>query len=231
MLTPIVPPTTFNLMAPETVLARLKLPESDLDEITEQVAEASGLVARFLGYRPEYATWRETFTGVTGDRLYLGARPAWSVEGVTYRDGVLQATDSYRLERGAYGESSLIRVDGFGGFIAGWPASGWIEPGFSISSPAVIPDWSIAYTAGWWLEEMEGEPPAGVDRFPAELRGDFLRVVRWVRSSELQERGIRRMKESDGEVEFFSGKEQEVDPGTGIPMSCLSSLAYYRRVA
>lgn len=234
MLTALVAPETSNLMAPATVLARLKLPESDFDELAEQVAEASGLVARFLGFRPEYTTWRETFSGVSGDRLYLGARPAWSVEGVTYRDGAAQAVGSYLLERGQYGESSIYRAFGtpWGAYDRAWPASGWVEsPGIVLSASPVLPDWWVDYTAGWWLEEMEGEPPVGVERFPAELRGDFLRVVRWVRAGEVRDGSVKRMKESDAEVEFFSGKDVEVDPATGIPMACLGALAFYRRAA
>ncbi len=233
MLTALVAPATSNLMDPETVLARLKLPESDLDEVTEQVAEASGLVARFLGYQPEYTTWRETFSGVNGDRLYLGARPAWSVESVTYRDGVSQAVDSYLLERGPYGISSVIRAFGtpWGAYYDQTWRNGWVDsPGLVLSGSPVLPDWSIDYTAGWWLEEMTGEPPVGVDRFPAELRSDFLKIVRWVRLQGVADSSIKRMKEADAEVEFF-GKDQALDPLTGIPMFCLTSLALYRRAA
>lgn len=237
MLTALVAPATSNLMDPETVLARLKLPESDLEDLTEQVAEASGLVARFLGYRPESTTWRETFAGVSGDRIYLGARPAWSIEGVTYRDGAVQAADSYRLERGAYGESSVIRPSGtpWGMYDATWPSSGWIDsPGLVLSGSPVLPDWTVDFTAGWWLEEMTGEPPAGVERFPAELRSDFLAVVRWLRAKSgamgaLGTLGISKTSNDGASVEFFSSKDVQADPLTGIPLSCLSSLALYRR--
>ena len=232
MLTALVPPEASNLMNPETVLARLKLPESELEDLAEQVAEASGLVARFLGWRPEYTTWRETFTGVNGDRLYLGARPAWSVQSVTYRDGAVQEATSYRLERGQYAESSIVRAWGtpWGIYEPAWPSSGWVGiSGLALSASAVLPDWTIDYTAGWWLEEMAGEPPEGIDLLPPEIRLDFLKIVSWVRASEASDGSVKRMRDTDAEVEFFSRKEQEVDSLTGIPMSCLSSLAYYRR--
>lgn len=232
MLTPITAPTTSNLMDPETVLSRLKLAESDLEDLTLQVAEASGLVARYLGYRPEYGTWRETFTGVSGDRLYLGARPAWSIESVTYRDGAAQEEASYLLERGPHGESAIV---------LGWkdwehvPPSGWqLNPGVVISGSPVLPDWTVDYTAGWWLEEMEGEPPAGVDRLPVELQGDFLRIVRWLRATSgglgsLSTLGIAKTSNEGASVEFFSAQDQGVDAQTGIPASCLLSLPMYRR--
>lgn len=237
MLTALVAPATSNLMDPETVLARLKLPESELADLTEQVAEASGIVARYLGFRPEYTTWRETFSGASGDRLYLGARPVWSVQSVTYRDGVAQAADSYRLERGPYGESSILRGWGHAWGLTGsarpsdWPWS----PGIVISGTPALPDWSIDYTAGWWLDEMVGEPPAGVERFPRELQADFLRVVRWIRSSggdlgDLAAMGISKMTNEGASIEFQEGADLRVDP-SGIPMSALVSLPLYRRVA
>jgi hypothetical protein len=234
MLTAITPPTTSNLMAPETVAVRLGLPESD--ELTEQIAEASGLVARYLGFRPEYATWQETFTGVNGDRLYLGARPTWAVTSVTYRDGAAQAADAYRLDRGPYGESSLLRAGvPWGVYRTGHTDPWFWEGDFQIGgvSPS-IPDWTITYTAGWWLEEMTGTMPVGVEPFPAELRADFLRVVRWLRSTagslgNLGSLGISRMSNEGANVEFFSPKDMEADPATGIPASCTRALSLYRR--
>lgn len=230
MLTVLTAPTTRNLMAPATALSRLKLGAEDLDELTLQVEEASRLVARYLGYEPCYGVYRETFAGVSGDRLYLGARPAWSIASVTYRDGAAQAADSYRLERGPYGESSVVRPLSSGFHASAWPAGAWTSgPGLVLAGSSVLPDWSVDFTAGWWLEEMTGAVPAGVERFPAELRGDFLRVLRWVRETEEGSGSVKRMKESDAEVEYFSAKDQAVDPATGIPCSCTPSLALYRR--
>lgn len=235
MLTPIIPPTTSNLMAPDTVRTRLKLPESDLEEVTELVAEASGLVARYLNFRPEYTTWRETFAGVSGDRLFLGARPVWSVEGVTYRgDTSPQAADAYWLDRGPYGESSLRRSWGHPWGVLGYEGS----PEWSIrlwtGGVPELPDWSIDYTAGWWLEEMEGEPPAGVERFPCELQADFLRIVRWLRSSggdvgELAAMGISKMSNEGMSVEFATRVDQGYQDRL-LPVD-LVSMPLYRRVA
>jgi len=236
MLTAIIPPATRNLMAPETVLARLKLAESELDDLTLQVAEASAIVARYLRYEPCYGTWRETFAGVIGDRLYLGARPAWSVQSVTYRDGTVQAADSYRLDRGPHGESSIVRSYGVPWGIY-WPASGRVDsPGAVLSGAPVLPDWSSDYTAGWWLPEMTGEPPVSVERFPPDLERDFLKVVRWIRATEgglgsLAALGISKTTNEGASVEFFSAKEQGVDAETGLPASCTISLALYRRAA
>lgn len=238
MLTPITAPTAKNLMDPETVLSRLKLPDSELEDLVETVAEASATVCRYLGYECAYGTWRETFTGATGDRLYLGARPAWSVQSVTYRDGAAQAADSYRLERGPHGESTIVRAFGnpwgYGiesPYASGW-ASGWL-PSATIPGATVLPDWSIDYTAGWWLPEMAGEPPAGIETFPRELQADFLRIVRWLRSSggdigELAAMGISRMENEGAKIEFQAAKDLAVDP-SGIPSALLLSLPLYRR--
>lgn len=239
MLTAITAPTTRNLMDPETVLSRLHLAESELEELTEQVAEASGIVARYLRFEPAYGTWRETFSGISGDRLYLGARPAWSIESVVYRDGAAQVADSYRLERGPFGESSIIRAWGnpWGlGEIASM-TDGWIQSlGLVLSGTPVLPDWSVDYTAGWWLPEMTGEPPAGVERFPADLQRDFLNIVRWLRATSgglgaLSSLGISKTSNEGASVEFFSAKDQAVDAETGIPAACTLSLALYRRAA
>lgn len=234
MLTAIAAPATRNLMAPAAVLSRLHLAESELDDLTEQVEEASAIVARYLRFEPAYGIWSETFAGVNGDRLYLGARPAWSIQSVTYRDGTAQAADSYRLDRGPHGESSIIR--GFGvPWGVYWPASGWVDsPSVVLSGDPVLPDWSIDYTAGWWLPEMTGEPPAGVERFPADLERDFLKVVRWLRATEgglgsLASLGISKTTNDGASVEFFSAKEQGIDAETGLPASCTMSLALYRR--
>lgn len=229
MLTPITPPTTSNLMAPETVLARLKLPESELDELTEQVAEASGLVARYLGFRPEFATWQETFTGVNGDRLYLGARPAWAVTSVTYRGEATPMDEaSYRLDRGPHGESSVIRSGLPWGIYGSGPFfDPWISP--VLSTSPFVPDWTVQYEAGWWLEEMTGVPPAGVLLLPAEIKRDFLKIVRWLRQTQSHNANVRAMWDDGAKVEFFEKSEQDIDPQTGIPNSCTISLSLYRR--
>lgn len=233
MLTAITAPMTQNLMDPEVVLARLKLAEGELADLTDTVAEASGIVARYLRFQPAYGTWRETFSGVSGDRLYLGARPAWSVESVTYRDGAAQASDSYRLERGPNGESAVM--------IPRWtwperPDSPLIVgPGLSISGTGpIVPDWTVDFTAGWWLPEMAGTMPAGVETFPRELQADFLRIVRWLRATSgslgsLSSLGISKTTNEGAMVEFFSAKDQAVDAEGGIPSSCLLSLPLYRR--
>lgn len=232
MLTALTPPATQNLMDPETVLARLGLAEGELTNLEIQVAEASRMVARYLRYEPTYTTWRETFHGVSGDRLYLGARPAWSVESVTYRDGAAQAADTYRLERGPHGESAIVHGWGTWDLL---PGSAWtMSPGLILSPSPVVPDWTVEYTAGWWLPEMTGEPPAGVERFPVDLERDFLKVVRWLRATEgglgtLAFLGVSKTTNEGASMEFFSAKEQGADAETGIPAACTTALALYRR--
>lgn len=234
MLTALIPPATQNLMAPETVAERLGTAE----DLTDVVEEASRLVARYLRFEPAYSTWRETFAGVSGDRLYLGARPAWSIESVAYRDGAAQEAESYRLERGQFGESAVIRSGSNAWWWSG-PAGldgSWLNsPSLMLAGSPVLPDWSVDYTAGWWLEEMTGEPPAGVERFPPDLRSDFLKIVRWLMASSgslggLAGLGISKMTNEGMSVELFSSKDADIDPQTGIPNGCLTSLSLYRRV-
>jgi hypothetical protein len=228
-LVSVVAPTASNLVAPETALARLKLPESELDELAEQVAEASGLVARYLGFRPEFGTWQETFTGAVGDRLDLGARPAWGVLSVAYRDGSIHSADGYRLVRGPHGESSILRAGTPWGY-AYVPEYAFTGPSLRVGgSYTIIPDWTVQYVAGWWLDEMGPTPPVGVEAFPAELRADFYKILRWLRATNSTNPAIRSMKDDGASVEFFGRDEQDVDAVTGIPCSCTRALQYYRR--
>jgi hypothetical protein len=231
MLTAIVAPTTGNLMAPETVLARLKLPVSEIDDLTDQVAEASGLVARYLRYRPEMATWQETFTGVNGDRLYLGARPAWTILSVAYRDGSPLGDDAFRLERGPFGESWIYRAGVPWGAYPVEPVGYWPGDLRITGGPSSSPDWTVQFEAGWWLEEMGPTPPAGVEPLPREIQRDFLKIVRWLRATQSTIAGVRRMKDDGAEVEFFAAGDQDVDQLTGIPNACTLSLSLYRRPA
>jgi hypothetical protein len=221
-------------MAPETVLEELELPLTDLTRVTRKVEEASGLVARYLNFRPEYTTWEETFTGVNGDRLYLGARPAWAVESLVYRDGSTEDASTYVLGRGPYGESAIIRPGQVGYYPDPW--SPWIGSStFTLSGgPLAVPDWTVTYTAGWWLEEMTGTMPAGVEPLPPEIKSDFLKVVRWLRATSgnlgnLGSLGISKMANDGAQVEFFSAKDQETDSLTGLPGSCTRTLSLYRR--
>jgi hypothetical protein len=229
MLTPVIPPTTKNLMAPETVLARLGLPESALPEITLQVEEASGLVARYLGYECAYGTWDESFLGVSGGILDLGARPAWSVISVTqnFSSGAgFLPVSSYSLRRGPYGESSIYRPNGWGSLAGRY----WYPDDLTVAGTYMVPDYTARYTAGWWLDEMPIEDiPAGVQPFPPELRADFLRVMRWYRGSLAHNSAVRRMREEGAEVEYFSAADQAVDARTGIPESCCLAMSLYRR--
>lgn len=229
MLTALTPAATKNLMAPETVATRLGTAE----DLTDVVEEASRLVARYLRFEPAYTTWRETFAGVSGDRLYLGARPAWSVQSVTYRDGAAQAADSYRLERGQFGESAIVRGHGNPWSLYSLATPGeWVQDAsLLIAGVPVLPDWTVEFTAGWWLT---GEPPAGVERFPPDLRSDFLKIVRWLMASSgsiggLAGLGISRMENEGMKVELHAAKDADIDPQTGIPNGCLTSLSLYRR--
>ena len=228
MLTALTLPTTSNLMAPETVLGRLKLPESELEDVELQVAEASALVARYLGFRPEYSpAWEETFSGVAGGILDLGARPAWSVASVSDRALVPLGATAYQLVRGPYGESSILRTGTWDLYYGGGGAWAGLTAGWAAGT--TLPDWTAVYAAGWWLEEMTGAIPAGVERFPVELQADFLNILRWRRATATFIPGIKRMKDEGAEVEFFGASDQAVDPRTGIPNACTLAMQYYRR--
>lgn len=225
MLTALIPPTTRNLMAPETVLSRLGLPDSALPDLILQVEEASAIVCRYLGYECAYGTWEESFIGLPGSTLFdLGARPAWSIVSVSQNlqgGAGLLATDAYQLRRGPYGESSIYKP-------SGWE---WrVGQEFSLvgGGEYMVPDYTAQYTAGWWLPEMPIEDiPAGVQPFPPELRSDFLAVMKWYRGRFTHNSAVKRMREDGAEVEYWS--YADLDPRSGIPQGILSALPFYRR--
>lgn len=237
MLTAIVPPTTANLMAPETVLTRLKLDVGDLDDITELVTEASGLVARYLRFQPAFGTWSETFCDIRGDRLDLGARPTWSILSVTERAGTVIQADTYRLDRGPFGESSVVRRGSWDiwGNSASLHRYNDVDPGYlsllNLSGVDATPDWTVQFEAGWWLEEMDGDPPSGIERLPPEIRRDFLKIVRWLRLQENQNPLVYQMRNEGAEVTFLKHKDQDIDDASGLPIDLTLSLALYRRSA
>ena len=229
MLTPIVAPTSRRLLSPETVLARLRLPDSELDELAEQVDEVSGLVARYLRFEPAFGTWLETFEGVQNGHLDLGARPAWAIISVLDRAGAALEVTTYRLQRGPFGESAVLRA---GSWATGYRAF------FTSYAPSVIvggsgilasPDWTVSYSAGWWLEEMGPTPPEGVEPLPPEIRRDFLQLIRYFRATAAQNPTISRMSNDGMAVEFLHRKDQLLDEDTGLPTEALFSLAKYRR--
>lgn len=235
MLTPIIAPTTKNLMAPETALLRLKLKSEDLDDLVEQVAEVSGLVTGYLRYEPAYGIWQEDFVDVRDAQLDLGARPAWSIVSVVGRAGVALPAESYRLIRGPLGESSIMGrgtwwTGSWAPGSAAWAA--WEQEAFLIggAGSVVQPDWTVRTQAGWWLEEMGDTPPSGVERLPPAITMDFLRLLRWRRASEVVIPGIHTMKLESASVEF-SSPDRGLDPVGGLPISCTLALAMYRRPA
>lgn len=234
MLTPIVAPTSRRLLSPETVLARLKLPDSELDDLAELVDEVSGLVARYLRFEPAYGTWLETFENVRNGSLDLGARPAWGVTSILDRAGTPMATNSYRLKRGPYGESSIVRSGPWGypqigPFLTGYGTATYVTQAITGSLLAAIPDWTVSYSAGWWLEEMGPTPPEGVEPLPPEIGRDFLQLIRYFRATAAQNPTIYTMENDGMKVVFLHRKDQVLDEDSGLPTEALFSLAKYRR--
>lgn len=224
MLTALASPTETSFLLPETVQARLGLAVGDLPILEQVIEEASGLAARYLRFQPAYGLWEETFTAhdQRGDKLYLGARPVWRVSGVTNISGTIEALTSYRLDTEAH---ALLRYGGWGyrtaapwASIRNFTLGGYRDDAW---------DWTVEYEAGWWLETMSGNPPAGVGRLPAEIRRDFLGLCRWLWNGESRDGSIKRMRDEGAEVEFFGGSE--VDSETGIPLSLVSGMATWRR--
>jgi len=230
MLSSVVAPTSRRLLAPETVQARLRLPDSDLDDLAELVDEVSGLVARYLRFEPAYGVWTEDFIDIRGGVLDLGARPAWDITSVLDRAGAHQEASTYRLQRGPFGESSVLRT-------GSW-SLGSLSPFLTGYSPSIIvggsgvlavPDWTVTYTAGWWLEEMGPTPPDGVEPLPPEIRRDFLHLVRYFRATAVQNPTISRMSNDGMAVEFLGRGDRTLDEETGLPTEGLFSLSRYRR--
>lgn len=224
MLTALVPPTETSFLLPETVRVRLGMGAGDLPVLEQIIEEASGLAARYLRFQPAYGLWEETFTGADqrGDKLYLGARPAWRVSGITNISGTVEAVTSYRLDTEAH---ALVLYGGWGyrtaapwASIRNFTLGGYRDDAW---------DWTVEYEAGWWLETMAGDPPAGVGRLPAEIRRDFLGICRWLWNQESRDDSIKRMRDEGAEVEFFASSE--VDGETGIPLNLVTGMATWRR--
>lgn len=230
MLTSITAPTSRRLLSPETVLARLRLPDSELDDLAELVDEVSGLVARYLRFEPAYGVWQETFTNIQNGHLDLGARPAWDITSVLDRSGMAQEATAYRLQRGPFGESSVLRAGSWGlghrgPFLTGYSPSLIVGD----SGLLAVPDWTITYSAGWWLEEMGPMPPAGVEPLPPEIHRDFLQFIRYFRATGAQNPTIYSMENDGMKVTFLHRKDQVLDDESGLPTEALFALSRYRR--
>jgi hypothetical protein len=238
MLKAIIPPSTANLMAPATVQAALGLPDSELPNLARQVKAVSGIVAGYLRFPVGYGAWEETVTSAAGPVLDLSARPAWTVSEVLDWQGTDFATTAYRLERGPFGESSLVRVGSWGLYDGADPYRYQNLAGGAVSFPLVVggagvdsvPDWTIRYTAGWWLEEMTGSKPAEVDPLPAEIKDDFLSLLLWKRALEGVPPNIYRMANEGMSVDFLRHRDQDLDALSGLPTQLTLSLSLYRRV-
>jgi len=238
MLKAITPPTTSNLMAPATVQAALGLPDSELVNLTRQVKAVSGLVAGYLRFVPGYGVWEEAVAWARGPVLDLSARPAWAVSEVLDWRGTVVVAAAYRLERGQFGESTLTRMGSWELYDGADPYRYQNLAGGTTSFPLVVsgsgtdslPDWTVRYTAGWWLEEMSGEPPVGVERLPAVIEEEFLDLIQWKRLRGGLPAGIRTMKNEGMDVEF-SSPDRGIDLASGLPEELTTALSLYRRVA
>lgn len=227
----ITPPTVRRFMAPETVLGKLGLTSDALDDVSDLVDAASGLVAAYLRFEPFYGIYEEVFSDVRGPQVYLGARPAWAISSLKDQAGSEIAATTVRLVRGPLGESSVFRPIGW---IQGRPPLETIG-GYSLFPPlaslvgyTAAPDWTIRYPAGWYVEEM-GEAPPGVDSFPPALIRDFMGICRWMLATEKLNPLIYTMRNEGAEIQFLHRKDQDIDDESGIPTQFLLSLSRYRR--
>jgi hypothetical protein len=221
-----------SLLAPATVLTRLRLETEDLPALTDILEEASGLAIRYLRFEPRYGAFQETVQNVRGDRLYLGARPLVAVSGLLDRgdstvDPALFPYDNngawlYNHGGWGYGEASSL----YGPaplLVGGYTGTTW--------------DWTVTYRAGWWCDtHAVGDPvatrPADVPPLPSEIRRDVLAITRWLWGKEAAgggaaALGIKRMKDEGSEVEFFAS--DETDAETGIPINLTIGMSSYRR--
>jgi len=237
MLKAITPPSTSNLMAPTTVQGILGLPDSGLPTLTRQVAGISGLVAGYLRFNPGYGVWEEAVAGAVGPVLDLSARPAWAVSSVLDWRGSSFPANAYRLDRGQFGESTLTRVGSWGLYDPASPLryqdlAGYTPAPFSLivggAGVESVPDWTITYSAGWWLEEMDGEPPTGVERLPAAIEDDFLALLQWRRALGAVPPNFQRLENEGMKVDFLRHKDQDLDVLSGLPTQLTLSLALYR---
>lgn len=224
-ITALVPPSATNLLAVETVKARLGLADSDLAVLTPIVEEASGLVRRFLRFQPAYGLWQETFTGAPGQRLYFGARPLWRVNGVSDRFGTELTTTTYRVDTERH---AIARAFGWSLDLGNPWLVDRVQP-INLLGPTDTWDWTVEYEAGWWLETMAGDPPAGVGPLAPEVRRDFLAICRYLWTQESRDPTVRLMKDEGASVEFFAAHENDSDEETGLPARLTVGLAYWRR--
>lgn len=146
-------PNSQLLLDPADLVARLRgLSEDDAQRLAE---EASAEVAGFFGYDLAYRQWEETFdipcdTGAAFLPIYLTARPVAAVSEILDNAGNEAPADSWRADL----TTARIYAP------AGAPLNLLIN--WQLGGGGLLPQWSVFYSAGWWLPLQSGDKPDGV---------------------------------------------------------------------
>lgn len=146
------PPASSLLLDPTALRTRLAGAgiAVSADDAASLAAMASAETAAVLGYDPAYQPWRQTYGSTSSPYLYLTPRPVRAITTAVDGAGTALGAASYRLEdqrlaRGPYGWQSS----------GSWPTpDSWpVLTGADVSAP----DWSVDFTAGWWLPGWDPE--------------------------------------------------------------------------
>lgn len=218
----LTPPTSELVLPVETVRDRLGLAPSDDAALTPYVEEASALLAIALRYSPAYAQWEEDIGRTTRDTVYLSARPVWS------------PIVSLLAPGGTSVDASLFDVDFTRSYVRAIYGN-WTWSGSPMIATGTGDSWYvIRYWAGWWLDSMTGEPPAGVGRLPTALRRAFLSIVRSLWTSDKLSAtlppGISSMSKAGLSV-TFAARDESATVMSFLPTDAQAIINAYRRVS
>lgn len=217
-LTVTTPATSRILIQGAELLERLSLASGDTAKAARLAARASAEVIRVLGFELGYQTVSQEFFGETGDSLDLSARPFVALVSVLDSAGTaLVAGTDFQLRRTgrASGEAYLYRPDTWATY----------EPA------GVVTEWTVNYRAGWWLPEMSGAAPVGVQLLPGDLTEAAFVVARDLYGTESTAAGIESMSKGDSKVVFRATGGEKAPRQNGIPAEAFDLIAPFRPIA
>jgi hypothetical protein len=150
----IVTPASATLpLDPAATAARLGA--KDVALVEGYIAASGALIEADLGYPLAYQEYEQDFFHVEGDSLQLKPRPLVSLISLKDADGeALEDGDDFRLIQS---DGRLYRRGGWAlGFLSD------VLRTLPLLPDQTSPDWTVRFTAGYWLPGMDGAPPAGV---------------------------------------------------------------------